>query len=99
MIIQVSVGSSCHLKGSEQLVHQFRTAVEANGLGDEITLAGSFCTGNCNRIGVTVMIDDVTYVGITPDMFEDFFAKHVLQPLKKGGESQYGLSNTEKVKL
>ncbi|MBQ8799791.1 MAG: NAD(P)H-dependent oxidoreductase subunit E [Lachnospiraceae bacterium] len=73
MIVQVCVGSSCHLKGSEEIVEPFQKAVEAHHLEQEITLVGSFCIGKCNRIGVTVQVDDDVYTGITREIFQEFF--------------------------
>ena len=78
MIIQICVGSSCHLKGSYELVEKFKNAIEAHDIEAEITLAGSFCTGNCNREGVTVQIDDETFTGVTPEGFKEFFKENVL---------------------
>ncbi len=78
MIIQICVGSSCHLKGSYELVEKFKNAIEAHDIEGEITLAGSFCTGNCNRDGVTVQIDDETFTGVTPEGFKEFFKENVL---------------------
>lgn len=82
MIIQICVGSSCHLKGSEQLVEMFQKAISDAELERDVTLAGSFCTGRCNRVGVTVTVDDEVFTGITPEGFEEFFADKVLKPLK-----------------
>lgn len=84
MIIQICVGSSCHLKGSEELVRLFQEAVEKNKLDFDVTLAGSFCTGMCNREGVTVSIDDEIYSGVTPEGFQAFFEENVLNKLGKG---------------
>lgn len=81
MIIQICVGSSCHLKGAETLVELFQSAITENHLETEVTLAGSFCTGKCNRTGVTVTVDDETYPGITPEGFQEFFSEKVLAPL------------------
>ncbi len=81
MIIQICVGSSCHLRGSEELVVLFQKAIEEHGLGNDITLAGSFCTGRCNRTGVTVTIDDNVYTGVTTEKFEEFFNDNVLKKL------------------
>ena len=78
MIIQVCVGSSCHLKGSPEIVELLQKAVEQNHLEDEITLAGSFCIGKCNRVGVTIQIDDDVYTGITKENFKEFFQENVL---------------------
>lgn len=85
MIVQICVGSSCHLKGSEEIVKLFQKAVSEYRLENEVTLAGSFCTGKCNRVGVTVTIDDDTYTGITPEDFDVFFRDKVLEQLKSKG--------------
>ena len=84
MIIQICVGSSCHLKGSHDLVELFTQAIEKNRLDAEITLAGCFCTGNCNRYGVTVIVDDDTFTGVTKEKFDEFFEKNILGRLKNG---------------
>ena len=81
MNIQICVGSSCHLKGSEQVVELFQKAIEERDLADKITLAGSFCIGRCNREGVTVQIDDEIVTGVTPETFDSFFEKEVMQKL------------------
>ena len=79
MIIQICIGSSCYLKGSQELVNMFQNEIERYNLSEEITLAGSFCIGKCNREGVTVLIDDEIFTGVTKDTFKDFFNEHVLR--------------------
>lgn len=79
MLIQVCVGSSCHIKGSPEIVELLQKAVSDNHLEDEITLAGSFCIGKCNRIGVTVQVDDEIHTGITKENFKEFFEEHILK--------------------
>lgn len=83
MIIQICVGSSCHIKGSPEIVELLQKAVADHGLDDEITLAGSFCTGKCNRVGVTVQVDDDIHTGITKENFKEFFKENVLDVLKQ----------------
>ena len=78
MIIQICVGSSCHLKGSPEIVELLQKAVEQNHLEGEITLAGSFCIGKCNRVGVTIQVDDDVHTGITKENFKEFFQENVL---------------------
>ena len=78
MIIQVCVGSSCHLKGSPEIVELLQKAVSENHLEDEVTLAGNFCIGKCNRIGVTIQVDDDVHTGITKENFKEFFQENVL---------------------
>lgn len=83
MIIQVCIGSSCHIKGSPEIVELLKKAVEENHLEDEITLAGSFCIGKCNRIGVTVQVDDDIYTGITKENFKEFFTENVINKIER----------------
>ena len=83
MIIQVCVGSSCHLKGSPEIVELLQKAVEDHHLENEITLAGSFCIGRCNRIGVTLQVDDAIHVGVTKENFKEFFNEHVLTKIER----------------
>lgn len=82
MIIQVCVGRSCHLKGSMDIVGLLKKAIEDNHLERDVTLAGSFCTGRCNRNGVTITVDDDVYPGVTKEGFRDFFQEKVLAKLK-----------------
>ncbi len=81
MIVQICVGSSCHLKGAEQIVSLFQKAIEERNLDDDIILAGSFCTGNCNREGVTIHADDETFTGITPETFGQFLQTQIIPRL------------------
>jgi NADH:ubiquinone oxidoreductase subunit E len=84
MVIQVCVGSSCHLKGSPEIVELLQKSVAEHRLEEEVTLVGSFCIGKCNRIGVTVQVDDDVHVGITRENFNEFFREYVLSVLRKG---------------
>lgn len=49
MIVEVCIGSSCHLKGSYQVIREIETFVEDKKLGDRIELKGAFCLGNCTE--------------------------------------------------
>lgn len=82
MLIQICVGSSCHIKGSPEIVELLTKAIEENDLQDKVTLAGSFCIGKCNRLGVTVQVDDVIHTGINRDNFKEFFEEQVLSVIK-----------------
>ena len=50
-------------------------------LEDKIILSGSLCIGKCNRVGVTVKLDEEVHVGITPENFEEFFNHNILNKL------------------
>ena len=81
MVIQVCVGSSCHLKGSPEIVELLQESIEKENLGDSVTLVGSFCIGKCNRVGVTIQVDDEIHTGIPRENFKEFFKEQVLKKL------------------
>lgn len=83
MIVQVCIGSSCHLKGSRDIIELLQSRIDAEGFNDEITLAGSFCVGKCNRVGVTVQVDDDIVTGVTKENFNEFWKNHIENALKK----------------
>ena len=82
LFIQVCVGSSCHLKGSQDIVELLEAAMAEHHIEDDVVLSGSFCIGKCNRIGVTIQINDDIHVGITRENFREFFNKHILEAIK-----------------
>ena len=82
LFVQVCVGSSCHLKGSQDIVELLEHAIEQYGIEDEVVLSGSFCIGKCNRIGVTVQVNDDVHVGVTRENFREFFKKNILDVIK-----------------
>jgi NADH:ubiquinone oxidoreductase subunit E len=69
------------MKGSPEIVELLQNAVAEYHLEDEVTLAGSFCIGKCNRIGVTVQVDDDVHTGVTKENFKEFFSENVLEKL------------------
>ena len=86
MIVQICVGSSCHLKGSTEIIELLEKAVADHHLETEVTLAGSFCIGKCNRIGVTVQVDDEIHTGITRENLKEFFTENILNKIQSEGK-------------
>ncbi len=82
MDIRICVGSSCHIKGSPEIIALLQKGIEEHGLSDDVTLSGSFCVGQCNRTGVTVLVDEAVHVGITRENFNEFFKENILKKLK-----------------
>ena len=76
MKITVCIGSSCHVKGSRQVVSRIKQLIDENGLGDKVELGGTFCMSKC-QLGVCVTVDDAFY-SVTPDSVDEFFAANVL---------------------
>ena len=82
MLVQICVGSSCHIKGAPEIVELLKNAIEENNLQDDVVLSGSFCIGECNRLGVTVQIDDEIHTGINRENFKEFFEEKILSVIK-----------------
>ena len=74
--ITVCIGSSCHIKGSRQVVEQLQYLIAENNLGEKVELGGTFCMGKCQS-GVWVTVND-TFHSVTPETVGDFFANEVL---------------------
>ena len=71
MKITVCIGSSCHIKGSRQVVEALQKFIEEKGIADKIELGGTFCLGKCQQ-GVCVMVDE-EFHSVSPDTVEEFF--------------------------
>ena len=85
VIVQICVGSSCHLKGSPQVVEKMQSLISEYKVEDQVVLTGCFCAERCNRIGVTVTVDDDVYEGVTPFDTEGFFKEHILSRISGKG--------------
>ena len=75
MKVTVCIGSSCHIKGSRQVVEKLQQLILSNNLGDKVELAGTFCMGKCQQ-GVCVSIDEEFY-SVTPENVVEFFNNHI----------------------
>ncbi|MBR1676890.1 MAG: (2Fe-2S) ferredoxin domain-containing protein [Clostridia bacterium] len=83
VIVQICVGSSCHLKGAQDIADMMQKEITDNNLDDEVILGGSFCAGKCNRTGVTITVNDDVYTGITRENFRDFWKEKILTAVEK----------------
>ena len=76
MKITVCIGSSCHVKGSRQVVRALQQLISDNKLEDKVELGGTFCLSNCQK-GVCVTVDDEIF-SVTPESVNAFFTENVL---------------------
>ncbi|NLW12598.1 MAG: (2Fe-2S) ferredoxin domain-containing protein [Clostridiaceae bacterium] len=79
MKVTVCIGSSCHLKGSRQVVEQLKELIASKQLQDQVDLSGTFCMGNCEH-GVSASLDGENH-SLTPDNTRDFFERQILAKL------------------
>ncbi len=80
MKITVCIGSSCHIKGSRQVVSELQHLIAENNLQTQVELGGTFCMGKC-QLGVCVTVDG-EFHSVTPENVKSFFETQVLEKLK-----------------
>ena len=76
MVVTICIGSSCHLKGSRDIIASLQRLVSLHGISDKVELTGSFCMGHCEK-GVCVKVNDELF-SVTPATAEEFFNKEIL---------------------
>lgn len=76
--VKVCIGSSCFLKRAPEIVEYLNKKIETEELSDSIELSGSFCAGKCNRVGVTVFVNDNIYTGVTVETIEKFWNENII---------------------
>ena len=76
MKVTICIGSSCHLKGSKQIIEKMQALVAEHDLKEKVDLAGKFCMGNCAE-GVCVSIGEQVF-SVQPDNVQAFFNNEIL---------------------
>ncbi|MEG1554067.1 MAG: (2Fe-2S) ferredoxin domain-containing protein [Rikenellaceae bacterium] len=67
MILKVCIGSSCHLKGSYDVINGLKELLKKYDLEDVIDLQASFCLSNCAN-GVTAKVEEVGICECPPNV-------------------------------
>lgn len=100
MIVQVCIGSSCHIKDSYEIVDLLQKSIHKNGYENDVTLSGSFCIGKCNRLGVTILVDDKIATQITKENFREFWNQYIVNGIQSERKGDDGRNfTTKKVQL
>ena len=79
MKVTICIGSSCHLKGSRQVVEGLQALVAEHGLDEKVELCGTFCLGECQK-GVCVTVDD-EFFSVSPETVDEIFETQILAKL------------------
>lgn len=74
MNISVCIGSSCHLRGSYDIIQKLKELIAQGKLEEKVNLNAAFCLGQCTH-GCTIRIDEEIVTGVTPDNIEGIFQK------------------------
>ena len=76
--VTVCIGSSCHMKGSRQVVEALQYLINKNELEDKVELSGTFCMGKCGEDGVSVTVDG-DYYAVKPEGVLDLFTDVIMK--------------------
>lgn len=80
--VSICVGSSCHLKGSYDVIEGFKAEVAKRHLEGKVELKAAFCLGRCAYDGVTIKVDEKIVTGVTKGNLASLFESEVM-PLVK----------------
>ena len=82
MVLKVCVGSSCHLKGSYDVIEKFKECIKKYEVEEIVDLQASFCLGRCSE-GVTVKADEEFLLNVNKDNAEEVFVNGVLPRINR----------------
>lgn len=75
-MIEVCIGSACHIKGSYKVITELKRLIEENRLVTSVELKSSFCLGHCGQ-GVSVRLNENEVYSLRPEEVEQFFEEHI----------------------
>ncbi len=84
MVVKICVGSSCHLKGSYDIIEAMKKIIAEYGVEKKVELKASFCLGNCKN-GVTLTADkpdERMLHNVSPDNVREVFEREILPYLE-----------------
>lgn len=79
--LNVCIGSSCHLKGSYDVLQVFQKMIEERGLQEKVEMKGRFCMGKCQE-GVSVSLDN-KYYSVLPETAYEFFMGAIVMRIQR----------------
>jgi NADH:ubiquinone oxidoreductase subunit E len=72
IVINVCIGSACHIKGSYNVINSLQQLTEEFGLSNVVDTRAAFCLGHCTE-AVSVQINDGEVRSVSGATVRDFF--------------------------
>lgn len=82
VIVNVCIGSACHLKGAYNVIKGLQQIIEKRNLSKKITIKAAFCLGECTK-AVSVRVDEDKVVSVEEGAVEEFFETHIVGRISK----------------
>jgi len=79
--LSVCIGSSCHLKGSYNVIQVFQQMIEEHSLHDKAVLKSTFCMRECDKNGVAVSVNEQVY-HVPAEEARNFFSSAVIPVIR-----------------
>ncbi|SEM18742.1 hypothetical protein SAMN04489760_10650 [Syntrophus gentianae] len=77
LLVTICVGSSCSIRGSDELASEIQRFIEKENLADSIEIVGAFCMDACSK-GVSIRVGERQFSGILPEDAESFFYREIM---------------------
>jgi NADH:ubiquinone oxidoreductase subunit E len=77
LIVTICVGSSCSIRGSDELASEIQRLIEKENLEGLVDIIGTFCMDACSK-GVSVRVGDRAFSGIRLNEAETFFYTEIM---------------------
>lgn len=77
-MIEVCIGSACHLKGSYDVIKRLKELLEEYEMTEKVELKSAFCLGSCGD-GVSIRINNHRVHSISPEYVDAFFFSHIVE--------------------
>lgn len=77
-MIEVCIGSACHLKGSYDVIKRLKELLEEYEMTEKVELKSAFCLGACGD-GVSIRISNHRVHSISPEYVDAFFLSHIVE--------------------
>jgi NADH:ubiquinone oxidoreductase subunit E len=87
LTIYLCLGSSCFVRGSDQVAKALQTAITRHNLQEQVDIVGTFCLEHCS-MGVTLKVDESIFEEVYPETVDTFFEQEILPRLEGTGRSQ-----------
>lgn len=75
--IYLCVGSSCYVRGSDQVAKALQRSIAGHKLQDDVDVVGTFCLDHCS-LGVTLKIEDQVFKDVHPEGVDALFEQEIL---------------------
>lgn len=77
LTVTICVGSSCNLRGSDDLASKIQELIEKENLEARVDIVGAFCMDACSK-GISVRVGERQFSGIHPEEAEVFFYREIM---------------------